>query len=102
MQSVACELCACLPESCETCKLRSNCTNCISCCCTQTHVMWRQARIRRALFLEYFSVGWMGVEVLGSIIAGIIASSLSLIAFGSDSMIEMLSAFVVLRHLRSD
>ncbi len=44
----------------------------------------------------------MGLEVFGSFIAGILASSLALIAFGSDSLIELLSAFVVLRHLRTD
>ena len=52
--------------------------------------------------LEYLSVGWMLVEVIGSIAAGILASSYALIAFGSDSLIEIASAFVVLKHLRLD
>lgn len=63
---------------------------------------WRQQRIRAGLRLEYFSVGWMLVEVIGSIAAGVLASSFALIAFGSDSFIEIVSALVVLKHLRLD
>ncbi len=52
--------------------------------------------------LEYVSIVWMTVEVVVAIGAGILASSFALIAFGSDSVIELASAFVVLRHLRFD
>jgi divalent metal cation (Fe/Co/Zn/Cd) transporter len=44
----------------------------------------------------------MGVEVLGSIGVGVLAGSLALIAFGGDSLVELLSAFVVARHLKDD
>ncbi|MHB8566517.1 MAG: cation transporter [Nitrososphaerales archaeon] len=44
----------------------------------------------------------MSIEVVGSLAAGILASSFALIAFGSDSLIEIMSAIVVLRHLRLD
>ncbi|MGI0092304.1 MAG: cation transporter [Nitrososphaerales archaeon] len=44
----------------------------------------------------------MLVEVGGALTAGLLASSYALIAFGSDSLIELLSAFVVLRHLKLD
>jgi divalent metal cation (Fe/Co/Zn/Cd) transporter len=44
----------------------------------------------------------MGVEVLGSIGVGFITGSLALIAFGGDSLIEILSALIVTRHLRKD
>ena len=44
----------------------------------------------------------MIVEVAGALWAGIAASSFALIAFGSDSIIELSSAFIVLRHLRRD
>ena len=63
---------------------------------------WRQERIHQGLMLEYFSLAWMLVEVVGSIAAGLFASSYALIAFGIDSLIEIASAFVVLRHLRLD
>ncbi len=52
--------------------------------------------------LEYFSIGWMLVEVVGSIVAGVFASSYALLAFGGDSLIEIASALVVLKHLRLD
>jgi hypothetical protein len=44
----------------------------------------------------------MGVEVLGSIGVGLLVGSLALIAFGGDSLVELLSAFVVARHLKED
>jgi divalent metal cation (Fe/Co/Zn/Cd) transporter len=44
----------------------------------------------------------MGAEVLGSIGAGVLAGSLALVAFGGDSLIELLSAFIVARHLKDD
>lgn len=44
----------------------------------------------------------MCVEVAGATTAGVLAGSFALIAFGSDSIIELLSASVVLRHLRLD
>ena len=52
--------------------------------------------------LEYASFLWMSVEVVGSIGAGILVGSLALVAFGADSLVELLSAFVVARHLRND
>jgi divalent metal cation (Fe/Co/Zn/Cd) transporter len=52
--------------------------------------------------MEYMSIAWMFAEVLGSFVAGLLASSFALIAFGSDSVIELASAFIVLRHLRLD
>lgn len=44
----------------------------------------------------------MVVEVVGSIGVGLVAGSLALIAFGGDSVVELLSAFVVFSHLRED
>jgi len=44
----------------------------------------------------------MVVEVAGSIGVGILSGSLALLAFGGDSVVELLSAFVVFRHLRDD
>ena len=52
--------------------------------------------------LEYISFAWMSVEVLGSIGVGVFVGSLALIAFGGDSLVELLSAFVVARHLKED
>jgi divalent metal cation (Fe/Co/Zn/Cd) transporter len=44
----------------------------------------------------------MVVEVAGSIGVGILSGSLALLAFGGDSVVELLSAFVVFSHLRGD
>ena len=44
----------------------------------------------------------MVVEVIGSIGVGLLSSSLALIAFGSDSLVELISGFAVLVHLKSD
>ena len=56
---------------------------------------------RRALRLEYFTVGWNVVEAVVAIVAGIIASSVALIGFGADSAIEVISALGLLWRLRS-
>ena len=44
----------------------------------------------------------MVVEVVGSIGIGLFSGSLALLAFGGDSVVELLSAFVVFSHLRGD
>lgn len=44
----------------------------------------------------------MIVEASGSIAFGLIAGSLALLAFGGDSLIELISGFAVLANLRSD
>ena len=44
----------------------------------------------------------MAVEVFGSIGVGLIAGSFALLAFGGDSLIELISGLVVLRDLRGD
>jgi divalent metal cation (Fe/Co/Zn/Cd) transporter len=44
----------------------------------------------------------MTVEVLGSIGFGLMAGSFALLAFGGDSVVELISGFAVLMHLRGD
>ena len=63
---------------------------------------WRHTRILRGVRLEYLSNAWMSIEVGGAIIAGVLAGSLALIAFGADSFVELISGVAVLRHLRND
>ena len=55
---------------------------------------------RRALWLEYFTVGWNVVEGVVAIVAGVIAGSVALIGFGADSAIEVVSAVGLLWRLR--
>jgi divalent metal cation (Fe/Co/Zn/Cd) transporter len=57
---------------------------------------------RQAVWLEQFSVIWMIVEAGVAVTAGIIAGSLALTSFGFDSVIELVSAVLVLRRLRAE
>ena len=62
-----------------------------------------RARLRRRGFwLEYASMAWMTVEAAVAITAGVIASSIALVGFGLDSVIELFSAGIVIWQLRSD
>jgi divalent metal cation (Fe/Co/Zn/Cd) transporter len=51
---------------------------------------------RQLAWLQYLTIGWMLVECTLSLIAAAQAHSVALLAFGSDSLIELLSASVVL------
>jgi divalent metal cation (Fe/Co/Zn/Cd) transporter len=55
---------------------------------------------RRAIRLEQFSIGWMLTEAGIAVTAGVIAGSLALTSFGFDSVIELVSATLVLGRLR--
>jgi len=56
---------------------------------------------RRALGLEYFTIGWNSFEALVAIASGLLAASVALTAFGIDSGIELISATIVALRLRS-
>src|SRR6266851_1409579 len=61
------------------------------------------ARLRhRGFWLEYASMAWMTVEAAVAITAGVIASSIALVGFGLDSVIELFSAGIVVWQLHSD
>src|SRR5215469_6357167 len=60
----------------------------------------RTQLVHRALRLEGLTAAWMAIEAAVSIGSGIVAASLSLIAFGADSVIELASALVLLWRLR--
>jgi divalent metal cation (Fe/Co/Zn/Cd) transporter len=59
-------------------------------------------RIGTGIRVEYFSSAWMIVEALGSVAFGLMAGSFALLAFGGDSLVELISGFAVLIHLRKD
>jgi divalent metal cation (Fe/Co/Zn/Cd) transporter len=59
----------------------------------------RAALIRRAFRLEWMTVAWMVVEGGVAISAGVAACSLTLMAFGLDSVIELASAGVLIWRL---
>jgi divalent metal cation (Fe/Co/Zn/Cd) transporter len=56
--------------------------------------------LRGGIAIEWWSIGWMLVEAAVSLGAGIAAGSVALVAFGADSLIELVSAGVLLRRLR--
>lgn len=55
-----------------------------------------QALRRKAIRLEYFTVGWNVIEAVVALGAGIAASSIALIGFGLDSIIETASGAALL------
>ena len=55
--------------------------------------------IESALRLEWITAVWMLVEAAVAIGSGIAAHSLTLIAYGADSIIELLSAGLLLWRL---
>ena len=58
--------------------------------------------VRRGQRLEYFTIGYNSLEGLVSIVAGLIAGSVSLVGFGLDSAIEVASGAVLLWRLHHD
>ena len=58
--------------------------------------------LRAGLRLETVSIAWMVIEAAVSVGAGIAAGSLLLVAFGVDSVIEILSAALLYWRLRQE
>jgi divalent metal cation (Fe/Co/Zn/Cd) transporter len=56
----------------------------------------------RGLVLAGLTIGWNVVEALVAVVAGIAAGSIALIGFGVDSVIEVLSAWVVVWQFRGE
>jgi len=54
---------------------------------------------RKALFLEYFTIGYNLLEAFVSILFGSLADSIALIGFGLDSIVESLSGGVMVWRL---
>src|SRR6202022_2852253 len=49
--------------------------------------------------IEFLSIGWTALESIVGIIAGVLASSVALISFGIDSVIEVASSLVLVWRL---
>jgi divalent metal cation (Fe/Co/Zn/Cd) transporter len=56
----------------------------------------RQKLVRRAKLLAWAGVGWHGVEAAVAVGAGLAASSIALIGFGADSLIESAAGIILL------
>lgn len=57
---------------------------------------------RRGLTLAGLTIAWNVVEAIVAVSAGIAAGSIALIGFGFDSMVEVLSAWVVVWQFRGE
>jgi divalent metal cation (Fe/Co/Zn/Cd) transporter len=62
----------------------------------------RDYQVKRGRKLEYFTIIYNSLEGLISIVAGLIAGSVSLIGFGIDSVIEMISGAALIWRLSHD
>ena len=62
---------------------------------SETENLWRTA-----LLLEYFTVAYNIAEAVLSILFGMLAGSIALIGFGLDSIVESLSAVILIWRLR--
>src|SRR6516164_1064463 len=62
----------------------------------------RPELVRRGKRLEYFTIGYNSLEGVVSIVAGLIAGSVSLVGFGLDSAIEVASGATLLWRLHND
>ena len=55
-----------------------------------------QKLVRRAKLLAWLRVGWHGIEATVAVGAGLAASSIALIGFGADSLIESGAGIILL------
>ena len=65
-------------------------------------VMPRHQAVRRAVILNWITIGWNAIEGFVAIIAGTLAGSVSLIGFGLDSGIEVSAALILAWRLRKE
>lgn len=56
-------------------------------------------QVRKGITIEWLSILWMIVEAGVAIAAGLVAHSLALVAFGADSVIELVAGSVLLWRL---
>jgi len=59
----------------------------------------RAGLVQEAFRLEYLTLAWMVIEAGVAIGAGVVAHSVTLVAFGIDSLIELASAMVLIWRL---
>jgi divalent metal cation (Fe/Co/Zn/Cd) transporter len=62
----------------------------------------RAALVARGRRLEYFTILWNGFEAAVALISGLVAGSIALVGFGLDSVIETLSAAILLWRFHND
>ena len=58
--------------------------------------------VARGRRLEYFTIAWNGLEAAVALVSGLLAGSIALVGFGLDSVIETISAGILLWRLRAE
>jgi hypothetical protein len=66
---------------------------------TESSISDRAALIQEAFRVEYLTIAWMVIEAAVAIGSAVEANSLTLLAFGIDSLIELASAGVLVWRL---
>lgn len=69
---------------------------------SQAMTVERTDHVRRGLRLEYFTLGYNVIEAVVALSSGAVASSIALIGFGVDAVIESLSGLTMLWRLKHD
>jgi divalent metal cation (Fe/Co/Zn/Cd) transporter len=62
----------------------------------------RAKLVARGRRLEYLTIAWNSFEAAVALLAGLVAGSVALVGFGLDSVIETLSAVILLWRFRAD
>lgn len=70
--------------------------------CTTSATNLRPALVKRALHLEYITVGWNIVEGIVAVSAALLAGSVAILGFGIDSFVECASAVVMIWRLHAE
>ena len=80
--------------------------SCAEACCVPSPLVLptksavdRRPLIREAFRLEWWTIGWMAIEAIVATAAGVASGSLVLMAFGLDSVVELISAGVLMWRL---
>ncbi len=63
---------------------------------------YRELSARQGKRLQYFTIGWNTLEGLVAVFAGALAGSISLVGFGIDSFIEVISGATLLWRMSVD
>jgi len=68
----------------------------------ETVILTRAVAAQRGRKLEYFTIAWNAIEGLVAVALGAIAGSISLVGFGMDSFIEVMSGAALLWRMSVD